>query len=276
MGKEIEVINCPEEYITERDGVVYRNIDHITYSSQAVGCDRHANVVLPIGYTIEKQYPVMYVLHGIFGNESTMLEPEDSRMPEIMGNMALSGLTKEVIAVFVDMYASKIPLAMPTFCAEIFEPYNSFIDDLIGDLMPYIESHYSCLTDRESRAIFGFSMGAMEALNYGMARSDLFGYIGAASPCPGLIPGKDWAMEHKGIYTEDALRPVHAECPPNEILICCGSKDSVVGKFPFHYHEVLENNDVKHIWVEVPELEHNEPIVQSAIYMFMQLWFPQE
>ncbi len=272
MIQDIEEVVCPEEYITETVGVEYRNVEHILYPSRTVGCKRGANVALPIGYTTEKKYPVLYILHGIFGNEDTMLYAEDGKIPEILGNMALSGAAREVIAVFVNMYATADPALAPGFSVESLRPYDEFIHDLVNDLIPYIEANYSCRTDRMNRGILGFSMGAKEALYIGLRRSDLFGYIAAAAPAPGLVPGKDWAMEHPGMYTEEEVRVDHGDCPPEVLLMCCGSKDSVVGKFPIRYHELFERNGVEHIWYEASDVEHNERIVQSAIYNLMLLW----
>lgn len=77
-------------------------------------------------------------------------------------------------------------------------PYDNFINDLANDLMPFIEENYSVLTGRENQAIAGFSMGGREALYIGFTRPDLFGYVLAIAPAPGLTPGTDWAMTHPG------------------------------------------------------------------------------
>lgn len=272
MVKEIETTICPEELIAATAGVEYRNVEHISYPSKFVGVNRNANVALPIDYTPTKKYPVVYILHGIFGNEDTMLYAEDSKIPEILGNMHMAGLAKEVIAVFVSMYATADPAMSPGFSMDSLKPYDDFINDLVGDLMPYIEANYSCLTGRENTAIFGFSMGGKESLYIGLERSDLFNYVVAAAPGPGLVPGKDWAMEHPGTYQEEDVKLAHSDCPPEVMMITCGSKDSVVGKFPFKYHEVFTTNGVEHIWYEAPDTEHNEKIVQSAMYNLMLLW----
>jgi len=263
---------CPQEMIDEKPGREYRNIEHITYPSQTIGIERGANIVFPLNYSEDKEYPVLYVFHGIFCHEGTMLYDEDSRIPEILGNMADAGKAREVITVFCNVYATADPNAAPGFSAEALEPYITFIDDLVNDLMPYIEAHYPVLGGTANVGLLGFSMGGRVAMHAGIKRPDLFKNIAAAAPGPGLIYGKDWAMEHPGIYSKENLRPQIEGENIDIFLICKGNKDSVVGKFPNEYHDVLEQNGVEHIWYEAPELEHGEPIVQSALYNFMLLW----
>lgn len=272
--KETDVIKpvCPQEMIEEKPGRTYRNIEHITYPSKTVGGLRGANIVFPAGYSADKKYPVLYVFHGIFCHEGTMLYDEDSRIPEILGNMADAGEAQEVLTVFCNVYASSDPDLAPGFTLEALEPYITFNDDLVNDLMPYIENNYSVLTGPENTALLGFSMGGRIAMHLGIIRPDLFKNIAAAAPTPGLIYGKDWAMEHPGIYERNDLRPKIEGEKITLFLICKGSKDSVVGKFPNDYHEALTENGVEHIWYEAPDMEHGEQIVQSALYNLMRLW----
>lgn len=267
---------CPQNVISERDGVDYRRIDHITYYSSHTNGNRRANVLLPVDYDNNKKYPVIYILHGIYGNENALLYDTDGRIPEMMGNMYLDQMAPAAISVYVSMFATKDPSIGAGFDEKALEVFDNFIYDLVDSLVPYIDSRYPTLTNRENRAIFGFSMGAKEALYIGLKRNDLFGNIAAAAPAPGLVPGEDWAMKHPGLFSDEDFGPQVAEYKDNLILICCAVEDSAVGKFPEHYHEVLEANHVKHYWTEVPEINHGTAIIQSTIYFFMQLWMQRE
>ena len=60
---------------------------------------------------------------------------------------------------------------------------------------------------------------------------------------------------------------------PEVFLICCGTKDGTVGKFPEEYHKLYEKNGVKHIWYEVPEAEHNFVAIRSFLYNYLQMIF---
>lgn len=269
IREEELVTTCPEELTQRVAGREYGTVEHIAYLSETTGLERGANVLLPAGYDPEKQYPVLYFQHGIFGDEYSIINDQNNAIAEILGNLSAQGLAREVIAVFPDMYATSDPDQQPGFTDEAVAPYDNFINDLTNDLIPYIESHYSVLTDRENRAILGFSMGGRESLYIGIMRPDLFGYIGAISPAPGLTPAKDWAMSHPGQLQEEELCFTDQENLPNLLMICCGTQDSVVGQFPAGYHKILEQNGVEHLWYEVPGADHDSQAIRSGLYNFM-------
>ena len=250
------VTQCPAETAKRVEGREYGSAEHITYFSQTTGLERGANVLLPPDYDPEKQYGVLYFQHGIFGDEYSLLGDTANAIPEILGNLSAQGQAREVIAVFPNMYAASDPQQEPGFTAEAVAPYDNFINELVNDLIPYIESHYCVSARREDRGILGFSMGGRETLYIGINRPDLFGYIGAISPAPGLTPARDWAMTHPGQL----------------LMICCGSRDSVVGQFPSGYHQILERNGVEHLWYEVPEADHDSQAIRSGLYNFMIRW----
>lgn len=271
--KEEEVPgHCPEQVYKKAEGRTYGSVEHITYASKTTGLERGANVLLPAGYDSEKQYAVLYFQHGIFGDEYSLINDPNNAIAEILGNLSAEGLAKEVIVVFPDMYATSDPEQEPGFTNEAVAPYDNFINELVDDVIPYIESHYSVLTDRENRGILGFSMGGRESLYIGINRPDLFGYIGAISPAPGLTPARDWAMSHPGQMQEEELHFAEGAELPELLMVCCGTKDSVVGQFPASYHQILEQNGVEHLWYEVPGADHNDQAIRSGLYNFMIRW----
>lgn len=268
----IEIMKtCPSSATDRRSGITYPSYVHKTYSSKTTGLTRGVNILLPAGYDSQKKYPVLYVLHGIFGDEYTL--PNDSVMAfsEISTNLAADGLAKEMIIVFPNIYASSDPNQQPSFGdSSSIPPYDNFINDLVNDLMPYIESNYSVLTGRENTAIAGFSMGGREAMFIEFSRPDLFAYCGAFSPAPGLTPGKDWAFDHPGQLTESELTFDGKEYSPELFLICCGTKDGTVGSFPKSYHEIMERNKTKHVWYEIPDADHDGYAVKSGFNNFIR------
>ena len=273
VGEEEEFqADCPVQVSGSVAGREYGSVEHITYHSETTGLERGANVLLPAGYDPEKQYGVLYFLHGIFGDEYSLTGDSNNAIPEILGNLAAEGRTKETIVVFPDMYATSDPDQQPAFTDEAVAPYDNFINDLTADLIPYIEGNYSVLSDRENRGILGFSMGGRESLYIGISRPDLFGYIGAISPAPGLTPAKDWAMTHPGQLEEEELRFADGEKLPELLMVCCGTADGVVGQFPAGYHRILEKNGVEHLWYEIPGADHNSQAIRSGLYNFMLRW----
>jgi|GEM_PF-411944 len=266
--------DSPSDYMAKKADRTYGTVVHKTYASKTTGLTRGVNIILPPNYDESKKYPVVYLLHGIFGNEHSMLE--GNFLIEISGNLAAEGKTKEMIIVLPDMFAKTDINQQPSLTQEGMLIYDNFINDLVNDLMPFIEENYSVLAGRENQAIAGFSMGGREALYIGFTRPDLFGYILAIAPAPGLTPGKDWALNHPGQMQEDELRIKDSDETPYLIMLCSGTNDRVVGTFPKSYHDIMERNGVNHIWYEVSGADHDNRTIRSGLYNFFSSIFKAE
>ncbi|OUM58186.1 carbohydrate esterase family 1 protein [Piromyces sp. E2] len=267
--KEIENI-CPVEMISRKEGVEYPLYYTVQYYSQTTQSERPLNVVLPVGYNTSKKYPVLYYLHGIMGDENTMLE-EPLGTIAIYQNLLQEKRTKEMIIVVPSQYApapgTEVP---PSLTQPFYDGYDNFINDLVNDIMPYMEENYSIATGRENTAICGFSFGGRNSLYIGYVRSDLFGYVGAFSPAPGITEAQDMFSFHKGLLQPEQLV---AENPPIVTMLSCGTNDTVVGTFPKEYHEILEQNNQKHIWYEIPDADHDLTAITTSYYNFMDSVF---
>ncbi|MBQ8800352.1 MAG: esterase family protein [Lachnospiraceae bacterium] len=264
---------CPESAMEKRADVTYPEVVHETYFSTTTGLDRGANVVLPPNYDASKKYPVLYLLHGIFGDEYVHLRDGERKLLELLGNHAADGTAEEMVVVLPHMYASSDPNQQPAFNPEAVKPYDNFINDLVTDLMPFIANKYSVYTDREHQAIAGFSMGGRETLYIGFTRPDLFAYMGAIAPAPGATPAQDWAMKHEGQMQEDEMTFAGKDFEPKVLMVCCGSKDGTVGQFPLGYHNIMERNGVAHTWYEVPEADHNAVAIRAGLNNFLRAIF---
>ena len=173
-------------------------IERITYTTYDYTGDGHeytkeANVYLPAGYSEDKQYNIMILLHGIGGDEDEWgMNKSTSRVKAIMDNLAYYGDIESFIVVTPngragDYKAENGPSAVDCF-------YN-FGQELRNDLVPYIDEHYSTYANykegydlseaRAHRAIAGLSMGGMQTVNIGIGECfDMFGYFGAFSAAP--------------------------------------------------------------------------------------------
>jgi enterochelin esterase-like enzyme len=60
----------PKDFDKKREGIERGKIETVEYDSTTVGMKRKAKVYTPPGYTKEKKYPVLYLLHGIGGDEN--------------------------------------------------------------------------------------------------------------------------------------------------------------------------------------------------------------
>ncbi len=263
---------CPLTYTTSRSQTDYGKFTHGTYYSKTCGMERGYCVLLPADYSVDKQYPVLYLLHGIFGDEYSFANDAGNKIKEIAGNMAADGIIDKTIIVCPNMYAATDPEQKPGFDAQACLPYDNFINDLADDLMPYIESTYPVLTGRENTYLAGFSMGGRETIYITLRRPELFGYVCAISAAPGIVPTKDKFMEHPGQMQENEMCFEEGATEPDIFIISCGTKDSVVGTYPRSYHELLKKNGADHIWYEISGADHDNSAVQSGLYnLFKQI-----
>ncbi len=246
--------------------VNYGEIVKSSYFSTTINKNKNVIVLLPAGYDEAKEYPVMYVLHGIFGDETSMIGNGDSGLRILIGNMIADGLAEEMIVVFPAMFTSATSDVCTAIDEENSKAYDNFLNDLTVDLMPWLEENYSIKTGRDNTAVIGFSMGGRESLAIGLAHADKFGYVGAIAPAPGLVPAQDWAMKHYGQYAEEDVK--YPEYTPYLTLICSGDNDHTVGTFPKSYHELYEKNGVNHVWYEISGSDHGDPAISSGIYNF--------
>lgn len=249
-----------EGFMTPVEGREYGERVEIEYQSKTTGTTRKANIILPVGYDKSQTYPVLYLLHGIGGDETEWFQ---GKPIEIIGNLQ----AEEAVVPFITVVPNVRARANDHDISDIyqqtnFSAFDNFINDLRDDLMPYMQEHYNIYTDREHTAICGLSMGGMESLNIGFSMLDTFGYIGAFSPAPTL---------NTALLTLEG-----SEYVPYHVMICCGDSDSVVTEVPKGYHEVLEANGVEHVWYQYPDGDHNFTVWNDGLYNFVKNIFKEE
>lgn len=260
-----EDLNPPEGFDDKRDGVVYGKMEYCTYPSETTGMERKCFVILPADYDESKTYPVLYLLHGIGGDHSEWL---GGRPDVIIGNLAAEGQAKDMIVVIPNVRARANDTANPSdiYTSAHFAAFDNFINDLKNDLMPFIHSRYSVATGPENTAIAGLSMGGRESLYIGLSMPETFGYIGAFTPAPGVLP---YNVE-KGMFTPDTLKAADGYTP--FILINAGDSDGVVGSWPETYSNTLTANGTKNIFY-VTEGGHDFTVWRHGLYNFVKRIF---
>lgn len=248
----------------EKSGVTYGSVQKVSYYSSTCQRQRNFNILLPANYSESKQYPVLYAMHGYWQTEDTLIDESDEsmRLRQIIGNAIASGEAKDMIVVFPYIYASATQESCSGMDDANNAAYDNFINELTNDLMPYIESHYSVKTGKDNTAIMGFSMGGRESLYISMKRPDLFGYVGAVCPAPGVSPGLIAKSDFQ--YTDES---------PYLLLLTAGSNDTVVYSTPSGYNDILNNNGVPHIWHYVKGGYHGGNCIRAHIYNFVRAIF---
>jgi len=260
---------------SKKEGVKYPTVEEFTYYSTTTKSERPLHVLLPPSYDGKKKFPVVYFLHGIMTNGEFMLQ-EGFGTIAIPGNLFHKHMAKEFIMVLPDQYAPAPGTEVePDLNEEYFAGYNNFINDLVNDIMPYMKKHYRIHTGKRNTAICGYSFGGRNSLYIALKRPDLFGFVGAFSPAPGILPADDMFTHHTGLFKEEK-DVVFQGKPPYLTMISCGTNDFVVGTFPKSYHEALEHNHQDHIWYEMTGLDHGDnESVTSPLYNFFSSIFGQ-
>lgn len=257
--------NPSADYTKKKSGGSYGTKTLITYDSATTGTTRKANVVLPAGYTGDKAYPVVYLLHGIGGDHNEWFS---GKPVEIVGNLIAAGEADEMIMVFPNIRARENDAAAYELTVEHFRAFDNFINDLRTDLMPYIESHYSVKTGRENTAICGLSMGGREALYIGLTMPDKFAYIGAFEPAVGVLP---YDLE-KGLFTPETMTLPPEYINNTFIMIVKGQSDDTVGDSPLQYNNTLQKNGVPTTYYDMPG-GHDFSVWNNGLYNFAKRIF---
>lgn len=261
------VVELPDEQIyKKRDGVEYPEFEKHTYYSQTAGRDTNVNVLLPVGYDETKKYPVLYILHGYWDNEDWMAR-DIVHIPEMLTNLIQDGEAEEMIVVCPYIFCSKELGWCTGMDNQNTLAYDNFINDLMTDLKPYIEENFSVATDREHTAITGFSMGGRESLFIGVSHPELFGYVAACCPAPGLVKstGYPYNLEDDELKFEDEK--------PYLLMISYSESDGVVGQNPLSYDKLLTDNGEDHIMHKMTSTGHDNTSVSPHLYNLFRMLF---
>jgi enterochelin esterase-like enzyme len=247
----------PRGFDAERKDVPHGNLEMITYESKSVGAARKMQVYTPPGYSREKKYPVLYLLHGIGGDETEW--QRFARPNVVLDNLLAEGKITPMIVVMPNGRARKndraegdIFAAAPAFAA--------FEQDLLKDVIPAIETRYSVLTDREHRALAGLSMGGGQSLNFGLAHLDTFAWVGGFSSAPNTKPAEELLPD-----------PATAKEKLKLLWLACGKRDGLI-RISQGVHAYLKEKGVPHIW-HVDSNAHDPTEWKNNLYLFSQRIF---
>jgi enterochelin esterase-like enzyme len=239
-------------------GVVLRGkLEMVEYDSKSVGNKRKALVYTPPGYRADRKYPVLYLLHGIGGDEE---EWRKGANPDaILDNLLADRKAVPMIVVMPngraqpnDRAVGNVMQAAPAFA--------KFEGDLLQDLIPFVEAKYATSPVRESRALAGLSMGGGQSLNFGLGNLDTFAWIGGFSSAPNTRPPEQLVPD-----AEKARRSLKL------LWLSCGDRDGLL-YISQRTHAYLKANNVPHLW-HVPSGAHDFKVWSEDLYHFAQRIF---
>lgn len=256
----------PEDILAEREGVTYPTFEKYTYYSQTAERDTPVNVLLPADYSEDKQYPVLYILHGYWDNEEWMAK-DTVHLSPMLNNLVADGEAREMIVVCPYIYCSKDMPYCTGMDTENTLNYDNFINDMMTDLMPFIEDNFSVAVGRENTAITGFSMGGRESLFIAVSEPEKFGYVGAVCAAPGLTEGTGYPF----MLSEDRL--TFGDNKPELLLISASQSDGVVGSNPETYKDIFIRNGDDPLWHSMTSTGHDPSSVTPHLYNYFRMIF---
>ena len=251
--------DAPAGFDKPRPGVAAGRIETFSYASSVTGTRREANVYLPPGYSSDRKYPVLYLLHGIGGNQHEWTGYIHAGA--IMDNLLVDGKAVPMIVVMPNGRA--LPDDRPpkeTYSPEHAAGFAKFERDLLDCLIPAVEAKYSVQSDREHRALAGLSMGGGQALNFGFGNPGTFAWVGGFSSAPNTRPPAELVPD-----------PAAARERLKLLYLSCGNKDGLISiSQGVHVH--LKKHDVPHVW-NVDDHGHDGPTWGNNLYHFAQKLF---
>ena len=241
--------------------VPHGTVSKVWYYSATEGFDRRMTVYTPAGYedNPKAKYPVLYVLHGIGGDEDAWVT--QGRATQILDNLIARGEAKPMIVVFTNGNISQeaAPLenstgyTRPTM--DLPQTMEGTFETAFPEVVKFVDSHYRTIAKKQGRAICGLSMGGFHTLYITLNNPDMFNYSGMFSAAIGT--GSEQTAAHKEIYENvDGKLATYFSKKPAMLWIGIGKTDFLIESnngfrakldaagYPYKYMET----DGGHIW----------------------------
>jgi enterochelin esterase family protein len=262
----------PPDFLDEQAGA-HGTVRDETYYSTALGKNRHVLVYTPATYDRSSTpLPVLYLYHGFFDTRHSWVT--EGRLPQILDNLLAQGKAVPMIVVVPDAHALSFETVPETNLGELWPNLYYFWvknraaadQELFHDIIPFVQTHYNISDEPQERAIAGFSMGGLQAIDRGIAHLGYFSWIGAFSPAP---------MSALSDEFKNALKD------PNKINenlrlfeIVYGDNDGMGGAEVLQFENWLRALNIKHVYTVMPGT-HSMFVWRPALANFLQEIFKQ-
>ena len=238
--------------------VPHGTVSKVWYDSPTAGFDRRMSVYTPAGYNPcgKTRYPVLYVLHGIGGDENAWLEL--GRASQILDNLIAQGKAKPMIVVFTNGNISQeaapgensTGYTRPT--TQLPKTMDGTFEASFPEIVKFVDANYRTIAKKQGRAICGLSMGGFHTLYISLNYPDMFNYSGMFSAAIGVSE-----QQMTPLYDNfDAKLATYFSKKPALLWIGCGNTDFLYkanidfmakmkeAGYPFEYMET----EGGHIW----------------------------
>ena len=268
-GKHVSAVEVPEPgstYYSIQD-VPHGQVREVWYNSKVTGSWRHALVYLPPDYDAQTtvRYPVFYLQHGGGEDETGWVRQGNANF--ILDNLIAAKSCKPMIIVMAYGYARRAGQALPDLTGKPFgspemlkamqEMSSAFEDDVTQALIPYVDSTFRTLSDRDHRAMAGLSMGGMQTFQVTLDHLDLFSYIGGFSGAGGMLVLGDRKLDPKtdynGVFADSAAfaKKVHL------LWLGVGTNEPERMRAGLkRFDASLQEANIQHVFYESPGTDH--------------------
>jgi enterochelin esterase-like enzyme len=249
IAAETLPITPPAGYDKVQGNIPHGQVSYITYQSTATNSQRRARIYLPPNYSTSNKYSVMYLLHGIGGNED---EWYNNGAPNVIfDNLIAAGKIQPFICVLPNGNATGNGVS---------DGWTNFTKDLINSLIPYVESHYSVYTDANHRTVAGLSMGGGQAFNIGLPNLNLFPYIGTFSAAPNTLSNSQLFPDN-GAAAQQRLKLM---------FISYGTTDNLIS-FGTRVHTFCDSHNIPNTYFLIQGAGHDWNVWKQSLWNYSQM-----
>jgi len=174
----MSILEIPGDKPAFYDGqsVPHGKVDERWYESKSLNMLRRLRVYTPPDYDrSQTRYPVLYLLHGANLDESAWTRLGRANL--VLDNLIAAGTARPFIVVMPFGYTAPPVVGAGRGGSNP----DGFRNDLLGDVIPFVETNYRVIADRDHRAIAGLSMGGGQSLTIGLNHLDLFSAVAGMS-----------------------------------------------------------------------------------------------
>ncbi len=268
-GKYASAVEVPEPGSTyySAQEVPHGQVREIWYNSKVTGTWRHALVYTPPNYDTQTKvrYPVLYLQHG--GGEDETGWTRQGHANFILDNLLAAGKSKPMIIVMAYGYARRAgqvepdltgkPFGSPEMMKAMQDMASAFEDDLTQVLIPYIDSNFRTIADRDHRAMAGLSMGGMQTFQVTFDHLDMFSYIGGFSGAAGPLVLGNRSLDVKTDLNGALADPSAFAKRVHLLWLGVGTDEPPMMLAGIQrLHKSLQDANVQHVYYESPGTSH--------------------
>lgn len=209
------------------------------------------------------RYPVLYLQHGAGEDETGWIRQGHANF--ILDNLIAAGNCKPMIVVMAYGYARRVgytppdltgkPFGSPEMMHAMQEMMKGFEDDMTGALIPFVDSNFRTIPDREHRAMAGLSMGGMQTFQVTFDHLELFSYIGGFSGAAGVFGNQK--LDTKTAFNGALADPVAFSKKVHLLWVGVGTDEPAMMKAGLErLHASLQEANIQHVFYESPGTAH--------------------